>query len=123
VIAFLTGTFFYGFQTGTAQSSFLPTIPCSINTHQSPDPKLSNPIFNDGMLIKSGELIFGIIDKKSVGAEQGSLVHVVFCKKGPENTQQLFTGLWHVINYWLFHNGFSIGIGNTIVVQKPCPTS
>jgi len=60
------------------------------------------------------ELIFGIVEKKTVGASQGGLVHVVFREGGPEATRQLFTGLQMVVNYWLFHNGFSIGIGDTI---------
>jgi DNA-directed RNA polymerase II subunit RPB1 len=32
----------------------------------------------------------------------------------PEATRQLFTGLQMIVNFWLFHNGFSIGIGDTI---------
>ncbi|KAJ3874180.1 DNA-directed RNA polymerase II, subunit 1 [Lentinula edodes] len=71
-------------------------IPRGINIHRSPDPKSSNP---------NGEIVFGIVEKKTVGASQ---------EKGPEVTRQLFTGLQTVVNYWLFHNGFSIGIGDTI---------
>ena len=89
-------------------------IPRGINIHRSPEPKSSNPVFDDGVLIENGELIFGIVEKKTVGASQGGLVHVVFREKGPEATRQLFTGLQMVVNYWLFHNGFSIGIGDTI---------
>ncbi|KAE9384544.1 beta and beta-prime subunits of DNA dependent RNA-polymerase [Gymnopus androsaceus JB14] len=54
----------------------------------------------------NGDIIFGIVEKKTVGASQGGL--------GPKMTRQLFTGLRTVVNYWLFHNGFSIGIGDTI---------
>ncbi|TFK71732.1 beta and beta-prime subunits of DNA dependent RNA-polymerase [Pluteus cervinus] len=94
------------------------TIPRGINIHRSPDPRSSNPVFDDGILIENGELIFGIVEKKTVGAAQGGLVHVCFREKGPETTKQLFTGLQMVVNYWLFHNGFSIGIGDTIADQK-----
>lgn len=90
------------------------TVPRGINIHRSPDPRSSNPVFDDGMMIENGELIFGIVEKKTVGASQGGLVHVVFREKGPEATRQLFTGLQMIVNYWLFHNGFSIGIGDTI---------
>lgn len=93
-------------------------IPRGINIYRSPDPKSSNPVFDDGMLIENGELIFGIVEKKTVGASQGGLVHVVFREKGPEATRQLFTGIQMVVNFWLFHNGFSIGIGDTIADQK-----
>ncbi|KAJ7022814.1 hypothetical protein C8F04DRAFT_930574, partial [Mycena alexandri] len=43
----------------------------------------------------------------SLGASQSDLVHVVFREKGPEAMRQLFTGLQMVVNFWLFHNGFS----------------
>ncbi|PPQ63539.1 hypothetical protein CVT24_004769 [Panaeolus cyanescens] len=89
-------------------------IPRGINIHRSPDPKSSIPVFDDGVLIENGDIIFGIIEKKTVGASQGGLVHVVFREKGPDSTKQLFTGLQTIVNYWLFHNGFSIGIGDTI---------
>ncbi|KAJ2911565.1 hypothetical protein MD484_g8848, partial [Candolleomyces efflorescens] len=89
-------------------------IPKGINIHRSPDPKSSNPVFDDGVMIENGELIFGIVEKKTVGASQGGLIHVCFREKGPEVTRSLFTGLQMVVNYWLFHNGFSIGIGDTI---------
>ncbi|KAG2066729.1 DNA-directed RNA polymerase II, subunit 1 [Suillus decipiens] len=89
-------------------------IPRGINIHRAPDPKSSNPIVDDGMLIENGEIIFGVVEKKTVGASQGGLVHVVFREKGPEATRDLFTGIQMVVNFWLFHNGFSIGIGDTV---------
>jgi len=94
------------------------TIPKGINIYHSPDPKSSNPVFDNGVLIENGELIFGIVEKKTVGASQGGLVHVVFREKGLETTRRLFTGLKMVVNYWLFHNSFSIDIGDTIADSK-----
>jgi DNA-directed RNA polymerase II subunit RPB1 len=93
-------------------------IPRGINIFRSPDPKSSSPVFDDGMMIENGEIIFGIVDKKTVGAAQGGLIHVVFREKGPEATRGLFSGLQQVVNYWLFHNSFSIGIGDTIADDK-----
>jgi DNA-directed RNA polymerase II subunit RPB1 len=94
------------------------TIPRGINISRASDPKSNNPVFDDGILIENGEIIFGIVEKKTVGASQGGLVHVVFREKGPEVTRTLFTGLQRVVNYWLFHNGFSIGIGDTVADRK-----
>jgi DNA-directed RNA polymerase II subunit RPB1 len=93
-------------------------VPRGINIYRAPDPRSSNPVFDDGMMVENGEFIFGIVEKKTVGASQGGLVHVVFREKGPEATRQLFTGLQMIVNYWLFHNGFSIGIGDTIADPK-----
>ncbi|KAH9964633.1 beta and beta-prime subunits of DNA dependent RNA-polymerase [Russula dissimulans] len=90
------------------------TIPRGTNIFRAPDKPSPNPVFDDGMLIENGEIIFGVVEKKTVGATQGGLVHVVFREKGPEATRTLFTGLQCIVNFWLFHNGFSIGIGDTI---------
>ncbi|KAJ6577080.1 DNA-directed RNA polymerase II, subunit 1 [Mycena sp. CBHHK59/15] len=79
-----------------------------------PKPLLVIPRDKTSKSNPNGEIISGIVEKKTVGASQGGLVHVVFREKGPEATRQLFTGLQMVVNYWLFHNGFSIGIGDTI---------
>ncbi|TFK28353.1 RNA polymerase II large subunit [Coprinopsis marcescibilis] len=94
------------------------TIPRGINLARGSDSKTPNPVFDDGMLIENGELLYGIVDKKIVGASAGGLVHIVFREKGPEVTKQLFTGLQMIVNYWLFHHGFSIGIGDTIADAK-----
>ncbi|KAJ7724988.1 DNA-directed RNA polymerase II, subunit 1 [Mycena maculata] len=74
----------------------LLVIPRGINIHRGSDDKPSNKS------IPNGEIIYGLVKKDTVGAAQGGLVHV------------LFTGLQMVVNFWLFHNGFSIGIGDTI---------
>jgi DNA-directed RNA polymerase II subunit RPB1 len=93
-------------------------IPCGIHIHRSPDPKSFNLICDDGMMIENGGIIFGITEKKTVGASQGGLVHVVFCENGPDMTRLLFTGIQMVVNFRLFHNGFHIGIGDAIVNQS-----
>jgi DNA-directed RNA polymerase II subunit RPB1 len=92
------------------------TIPKGVNISRAPDEKKEkdNPTVDDGMCIENGEIVYGVVDKKTVGASMGGLVHVVFREKGPEATRTLFTGLQTVVNYWLFHHGFSIGIGDTI---------
>lgn len=93
-------------------------IPRGINIYRAPDTPSPIPVFDDGILVENGELIYGVVEKKTVGASQGGLVHVVFREKGPEATRTLFTGLQCIVNYWLFHNGFSIGIGDTFADVK-----
>ncbi|KAH9982072.1 beta and beta-prime subunits of DNA dependent RNA-polymerase [Lactifluus volemus] len=87
------------------------TIPRGINIFRAPDKPSPNPVSDEGMLIENGEIIFGVVEKKTVGASQGGL-------KGPEATRTLFNGLQCIVNYWLFHNGFSIGIGDTIADKE-----
>ncbi|KAF8124243.1 RNA polymerase II largest subunit [Boletus edulis] len=93
-------------------------ISCGINIRRTPDPKSWNPVFDNGMMVDNGEIPFRITDKKTIGATQGGLIHIVFHEKGPEATRSVFTGIQMVINFWLFHNGFSIGIGDTIAGPK-----
>jgi DNA-directed RNA polymerase II subunit RPB1 len=50
-------------------------IPRSINIHRSPDPKSSNPVFDD-IMVENGEINFGIVEKKTVWASQGGLMSV-----------------------------------------------
>ena len=45
-------------------------------------------------------------------------MHVIFREKGPEAAHDLFTGIQMVVNFWLFHDGFSIGISNTMSGPK-----
>ncbi|KAL4072341.1 hypothetical protein V8B97DRAFT_2040266 [Scleroderma yunnanense] len=102
---------------GTIQDTLMVTS-CGINIHCAPDPKLSNPVFNDRMMIDNGEILFGTMDKKMVGAMQGNLVCVVLHKNSPEATCQVFTGIQMVVNYWLDLNGLSIRIGDMITGPK-----
>ncbi|CAH6720811.1 DNA-directed RNA polymerase II subunit RPB1 [[Candida] jaroonii] len=88
------------------------TIPKGIHL-QRLDSNLTCPKDN-GMLIVDGEVMFGIVDKKTVGATGGGLIHTVMREKGPTVCAKLFSAIQKVVNYWLLHNGFSIGIGDTI---------
>ncbi|KKY19120.1 putative dna-dependent rna polymerase ii largest [Phaeomoniella chlamydospora] len=70
---------------------------------------------NDGnLLISDGELMFGIFNKKAVGASANGVVHTIFNEFGPEAALKFFNNAQRVVCYWLLHNGFSIGIGDTI---------
>jgi len=66
------------------------------------------------VLIQNGELITGIVDKRTVGSSAGSLIHVTWKESGPERTSQLISDIQLLINYWLMQNGMSIGIGDCI---------
>ena len=72
------------------------------------------PLTDQGIFITKGELVFGILTKKYVGSSGGGIIHNVFNETGPEAAVKFFNGAQTVVNYWLLHNGFSIGIGDTI---------
>ncbi|KAJ7822858.1 RNA polymerase II largest subunit [Mycena leptocephala] len=92
-------------------------IPRGINFARSSDDRMnrSNPVLDDGMRIEDGEILFGAVDKKTVGVAQGSLIYVVFYEKGAEVTMQFISGVQKLVNFWLLHSGFSLGIGDFIV--------
>ena len=101
-------------QLWTGKQIFGMCIPKGINLYRAPEGGASNPLLDGGMWIEDGELMYGIVDKKTVGASQGGIIHIIFREKGPEVTRDFFSGVQKVVNFWLLHNGFSIGIGDTI---------
>nr|ANJ43281.1 RNA polymerase II largest subunit [Sugiyamaella mastotermitis] len=69
---------------------------------------------DNGMLIAKGNIMYGVVDKKTVGATGGGLIHTIMRECGPQVCAGFFGNTQKVVNYWLLHNGFSIGIGDTI---------
>ncbi|EDO14315.1 hypothetical protein Kpol_162p1, partial [Vanderwaltozyma polyspora DSM 70294] len=69
---------------------------------------------DNGMLVIDGQIVFGVVDKKTVGSSSGGLIHVVTREKGPQVCAKMFGNIQKVVNFWLLHNGFSTGIGDTI---------
>jgi DNA-directed RNA polymerase II subunit RPB1 len=76
-----------------------------------------SPLADGGLLVHGGQLMYGMFSKKTVGASGGGIVHTIFNEYGPETAVHFFNGAQRVVNYWLLHNGFSIGIGDTIPDQ------
>ncbi|KAJ3271822.1 DNA-directed RNA polymerase II subunit rpb1 [Terramyces sp. JEL0728] len=66
------------------------------------------------VIIENGELLAGILCKKTVGSSASGVIHTSMNEHGPEITKDFFNGTQAVVNYWLLQNGFSIGIGDTI---------
>ena len=73
-----------------------------------------NPLNDNGLMVHGGELMYGLFSKKSVGASGGGIIHIIYNEKGWEAAVNFFNGAQRVVNYWLLHNGFSIGIGDTV---------
>ncbi|KAI2638551.1 DNA-directed RNA polymerase II subunit RPB1 [Xylaria nigripes] len=89
-------------------------IPREINFYSAPKKDFFFPGPDDGALIQSGELLFGLLTKKIVGAASGGIVHLCYNELGSDGAMAFLNGCQRVINYWLLHNGHSIGIGDTI---------
>ncbi|MDA4133382.1 MAG: DNA-directed RNA polymerase subunit A', partial [Thaumarchaeota archaeon] len=93
-------------------------IPKSVSLQVDNDAHEDNPLRDDALLIQTGELLYGLLSKKTVGASAGGIIHIVFNEMGPEAAMGFLNGCQRVVNYWLLHDGHSIGIGDTIPDSK-----
>uniref|UniRef100_A0A453CSQ3 DNA-directed RNA polymerase subunit n=1 Tax=Aegilops tauschii subsp. strangulata TaxID=200361 RepID=A0A453CSQ3_AEGTS len=64
--------------------------------------------------IEKGELLSGILCKKTLGTSIGGLIHVIWEEVGPDAARKFLGHTQWLVNYWLLQHGFSIGIGDTI---------
>mmetsp|Transcript_21791 Transcript_21791/g.51688 ORF Transcript_21791/g.51688 Transcript_21791/m.51688 type:complete len:1361 (+) Transcript_21791:193-4275(+) len=64
--------------------------------------------------IVAGELLTGILDKKTLGATAGGIVHVAFREYGPGAARAFLGQHQKIINHWLLTTGSSIGVGDTV---------
>ncbi|EEQ89817.1 hypothetical protein RJZ56_001697 [Blastomyces dermatitidis] len=85
-----------------------------VDRDKAPLSEKFSPLTDGGLLVHSGELMYGMFSKKTVGATGGGIIHTIFNEYGPELAMNFFNGAQTVVNYWLLHHGFSIGIGDTI---------
>lgn len=72
--------------------------------------------FNDSVItIEKGQILSGILDKKSLGVSGGSLIHCIFNDYGQERVRHFTDQIQWIANHWLLHNGFSIGISDCML--------
>uniref|UniRef100_A0A452UNB8 DNA-directed RNA polymerase subunit n=1 Tax=Ursus maritimus TaxID=29073 RepID=A0A452UNB8_URSMA len=111
----------------TGKQIFSLIIPGHINcirTHSThPDDEDSGPYkhISPGdtkVVVENGELIMGILCKKSLGTSAGSLVHISYLEMGHDVTRLFYSNIQTVINNWLLIEGHTIGIGDSIADSK-----
>ncbi|KAG2223050.1 hypothetical protein INT45_008251 [Circinella minor] len=111
----------------TGKQILAMVIPKGINcqTFHSTHPDREKTYISPGdtrVIIENGELICGIVCKKTVGTASGGLIHTIVNEQGSEAAKNFLTGTQQVVNYWLLQNGFSIGIGDTIADRSTMAT-
>lgn len=57
------------------------------------------------MIVENGELIMGILCKKSLGTSAGSLVHISYLEMGHDITRLFYSNIQTVVNNWLLIEG------------------
>ncbi|ESN95493.1 hypothetical protein HELRODRAFT_193523 [Helobdella robusta] len=70
------------------------------------------------VLVENGQLLSGILCKKSLGPSSGSLQHIIYHELGHEATADFYSHVQMVTNQWLLVEGHSIGIADTIADSK-----
>ena len=96
-------------------SLILPRVNFERTSNAHPDNE-STPltVADTRVLVNQGELLSGIMDKRSLGTSSGSLIHVTWLELGPEATKMFINTVQKVVNFWLLHHGFSVGVADTI---------
>lgn len=72
------------------------------------------PLDDGGIRIHNGDLVYGLLTKKIVGASAGGIIHITYNELGPQAAMGFLNACQRLVGYWLLHNGHSIGIGDTI---------
>ena len=64
--------------------------------------------------ISRGNLISGVVDKKTVGSSANGLIHVTWKEFGPRVADMMISQIQVLVNHYVLQRGQSIGIGDTI---------
>ncbi|THD24542.1 DNA-directed RNA polymerase II largest subunit [Fasciola hepatica] len=69
------------------------------------------------VIVDDGDLIAGILCKKTLGSGSGSLIHIVALEHHHEQVAMFFNNIQTVVNNWLLIEGHTIGIADTLYDQ------
>ena len=103
----------------TGKQLFSVLIPGKVNCLKNidSDDKWMTP--NDTtVLVENGELLSGILCKGTLGASEGSLMHVVYLEEGYEEAAKFYSNIQLVVNQWLLIGGHSVGVSDMIADGK-----
>jgi DNA-directed RNA polymerase II subunit RPB1 len=75
-------------------------------------------IHDTSVLIENGELLSGIVCKKAVGSSAGGLVDIIWREGGPDAARNFFDGCQYLMNEYMHHHGFSVGLGDCIITNE-----
>lgn len=97
-------------------SMFLPKI--HLVGYHSKHPENEKTDISPGdtkVYIFDGELVSGIICKRTIGTSSGGILHIIFNDCGPDQARDFLDNTAQVVNQWVLHYGFSVGIGDVCI--------
>jgi len=112
----------------TGKQIFSLIIPEAINSESNssehddaedkdPDNKYCSPK-DTRVIIDRGELLAGILDKKTVGKSSNSLIHIAFRECGFEGARDMLNHCQLLVNFWILQNSFTVGIRDMIASEQ-----
>lgn len=96
-------------------SMIIPDVNVTLKSSGAPDPAPPPEALHPNdtrVIIDRGQLLAGIVDKKTLGKSAGGLIHIIMNDATPEHARDFINNVQRVVNYWLRHRGFSIGIAD-----------
>jgi DNA-directed RNA polymerase beta' subunit len=79
---------------------------------ESPD----SPEYTDNMvIIKNGQLLQGVLDKKLLGATKHGIIHNIYNMHGMKVCMDYLNNHQRLITRWMSSHSFTIGIGNAMI--------
>ena len=67
---------------------------------------------DSSVLVQRGQLLMGILDKSPLGNKAQSILHLIMNDATPEDCRDFINNAQKLVNYWLLHRGFSVGVGD-----------
>ena len=105
-------------QLWTGKALFSMLLPPTLNfygkhsTHSDSD---KDNVGDTEVVIEDGALLAGIICKKSVGASAGGIIHLIWNDYGTDAAKNFFNGCQYLVNEFMLHHGFSVGLGDCLI--------
>lgn len=100
----------------TGKQVFGVLLPSNINvvmkSNMHDDDDTTDIMPDTKVIVHNGEILSGVLDKKSLGTSQGSLVHVITNENGIDEITKFLSLSQQLVNYWLLHIGFSVGVSD-----------
>ena len=74
--------------------------------------------FDKNITVQNGYYCDGEMCKKTLGTSEKGLIHTLWLKYGVEVTRLFMSNIQYICNHWILHNGFTVGIGDTITSKQ-----
>jgi DNA-directed RNA polymerase II subunit RPB1 len=79
-------------------------------------------LYDSEVRIIEGDLVSGIVCKKTIGTGMGGLIHLSWLDAGFDETRRFMGQIQQISNYWVLQHSFSIGVTDTVADMETMKT-